>query len=149
MKKIIALCIVTMVLSAAVFANPTSAVTEKVLKVFHAAFPEARHTIWYSFENYYEVYFKDTENSSCRIDYTPEGEVICTTRYYMGENLSPAIKARVTEKYPGKKIYGVTEVSSPENVTYHIVLEDESNWYNIDSDATGNIRLVQKLDKSK
>ncbi|HVZ95281.1 MAG TPA: hypothetical protein VG847_00295 [Chitinophagaceae bacterium] len=147
MKKILALCLVAMTLSATAFANPTSAVTEKVLKVFHAAFPEAKHTTWYAFENYYEVYFKDTENSSCRIDYTPDGDVICTTRYYAGEDLSPAIRAKVSEKFPDKKIYGVTEVSNTEKLAYHIVLEDEKNWYNIESDATGNIRLDQKMDK--
>ena len=149
MKKIIALCLTIVITSAAVIAAPNAAVTEKVLKVFHAAFPEVKKYTWYTFDNYYEVYFNDSENSSCRIDYTPDGDVISTTRYYTGENLSPAIRAKVNEKYPGKKIYGVTEVSSSEKVTYNIVLEDEKNWYNIESDATGNIKLDQKLEKAE
>jgi len=147
MKKIISFCLIAIMASTAVFAVPSS-VTEKVLKAFHASFPEVKKTTWYTYDNYYEVYFNDSENSSCRIDYTPDGDVISTTRYYSGEDLSPAIKVKVNEKFPGKKIYGVTEVSNVEKIIYNIVLEDENNWYNIESDATGNIRLDQKLRKS-
>ena len=55
----------------------------------------------------------------------PDGIVLSTTRYYTEQNLSPAIRAKVNEKYPGKKIFGITEVSNSENLTYNIVLEDE------------------------
>jgi len=147
MKKMMALCLAALMLGATVSANPSTLVNEKVLKVFHAAFPDAKQTTWYTYDNYYEVYFKDTPGSSCRIDYTPDGDVISTTRYYTGEELSPSLRAHVSRKFPGKSIYGVTEVSDQEKVTYHLVLEDSTNWYNVDADATGNLRLVQKLDK--
>ena len=71
--------------------------------------------------------------------------VLSTTSYYTEQNLSPVIRAKVSGKYPGKKIFGVTEVSNNENVTYHIVLEDDKYWYNIKSDATGLIKLEKKL----
>ena len=54
-----------------------------------------------------------------------------------------------SEKYPGKKIFGITEVSNSENLTYNIVLEDEKYWYNIESDATGIIKLNKKLEKTE
>ena len=54
----------------------------------------------------------------------------------------------MNEKYPGKKIFGITEVSDNEKVTYHIVLEDEKYWYNVESDATGVIKLDKKLEKA-
>ena len=148
MKKIICMCFFALVSAISISAAPTSLVTEKVLKVFHEAFPEVTQPSWYTFDNYYEVYFTNPDNSSCRIDYTPDGIVISTTRYYFEQNLSPAIRAKVSEKYPGKKIFGITEVSNSENVTYNIVFEDDKYWYNIESDATGIIKLDKKLEKA-
>ncbi len=148
MKKIIFVCLVTIISVTTAFAAPSSFVNEKVLKVFHEAFPEVKQPSWYTFDNYYEVYFTNPDNSSCRIDYSPDGVVLSTTSYYTEQNLSPAIRAKVSGKYPGKKIFGVTEVSNNENVTYHIVLEDDNYWYNIESDATGLIKLDKKLEKA-
>jgi hypothetical protein len=149
MKKIIIACFAAFISTTAVFANPVSIVTDKVLKVFHDAFPEVTQPTWYNFDNYYEVYFTNPDNSSCRIDYNPEGIVLSTTRYYTSQNLAPAIRAKVNEKYPGKKIFGITEVSTSDNLTYHIVLEDSKNWLTVQSDATGNITLEKKLIKSE
>ena len=149
MKKIIFVCLAAIIATTSTFAAPSSIVTEKVLKVFHDAFPEVTQPIWYNFDNYYEVYFTNADNTSCRIDYNPDGIVLSTTRYYGSQNLSPAIRAKVNEKYPGKKIFGITEVSNSEMVIYHIVLEDSKYWLNIESDATGNINLEKKLMKSQ
>jgi hypothetical protein len=152
MKKIIFACLTAFISTTAVFAapvSPASVVTEKVLKVFHDAFPEVKQPSWYNFDNYYEVYFTNADNTSCRIDYSPDGIVLSTTRYYTSQNLAPAIRAKVNEKYPGKKIFGITEVSNNEMVTYHIVLEDEKYWLTVQSDATGNISLEKKLVKSE
>ena len=148
MKKIIFGCLAAILSATSVFAVPASIVTEKVLKVFHEAFPEVKQPVWYNFDNYYEVYFTNADNSTCRIDYSPDGIVLSTTRYYKSQNLSPAIRAKVNEKYPGKTIFGITEVSNSDMVTYHIVLEDEKYWFNIQSDATGNITLEKKLTKT-
>jgi len=149
MKKIIFACLTALISATSLFAAPPSIVTEKVLKVFRDAFPEVKEPTWYNFDTYYEVYFTNPDNSSCRIDYNPEGIVLSTTRYYTSQNLSPAIRAKVNEKYPGKKIFGITEVSNNENVTYHIVLEDDKNWLTVQSDATGNITLEKKLVKTE
>lgn len=149
MKKIIFICLAAFISTTSVFAAPSSLVTEKVLKVFHDAFPEVKQPTWYTFDNYYEVYFTNADNSSCRIDYSPEGVVLSTTRYYTSQNLAPAIRAKVNEKYPGKSIFGVTEVSNNENLTYHIVLEDDKYWLTVQSSATGSLSLEKKLLKSE
>ena len=149
MKKIIFACFVAFIATTSVFAAPASIVTEKVLKIFHDAFPEVKQPTWYNFGNYYEVYFTNADNLSCRIDYSPDGIVLSTTRYYTSQNLSPAIRAKVNEKYPGTKIFGITEVSNNVMVIYHIVLEDSKYWLNIQSDATGNISLEKKLIKTE
>ena len=148
MKKILFICLFALVSSASVFAAPRD-VNEKVLKIFREAFPEVKQPSWYTFDNYYEVYFINADNSSCRIDYNTDGTIMSTKRYYSASELSPFIKAKVNEKYPGKKIFGITEVSNSENLTYNIVLEDEKNWYNIESDATGVIKLNKKLEKTE
>lgn len=149
MKKIILVTLVAFASSTSIFANPAPIVTEKVLKIFHEAFPEVKQPTWYTFDDYYEVYFTSPDNSSCRIDYSHDGTVLNTTRYYTEENLSPVVRAKVNEKYPGKQIFGVTEVSNSENVSYHIILEDSKYWYNIESNSTGNIRLEKKLLKAE
>ncbi len=144
MKKILALCLAAVLTTASVSAAP---VTEKVLKVFSASFPEVTETTWYNYDNFYAVYFKDLDGSKCRIEYDPQGNILSTTRYYSGEALSPFIRAKVNQKFPGKQIFGVTELSSDEELAYHIVLEDEKNWYNIKSDAVGAISLEKKMKK--
>jgi hypothetical protein len=149
MKKIIIACFAALISATSVFATPSAFVTEKVLKVFHEAFPEVTQPTWYTFDNYYEVYFTNPDNSSCRIDYTPDGVVISTTRYYTAKDLPPAIRAKVNAKYPGKTIFGVTEVSTNDNLTFHIVLEDEKYWLNIQSSATGSLSLEKKSLKSE
>ena len=149
MKTIIFVCLAALISTTSVFAAPTSPVTEKVLKVFHDAFPEVTQPTWYDFDNYYEVYFKNADNTSCRIDYNPDGVVLKTIRYYGSQNLPPVIRAKVSEKYPGKQIFGITEVSNSEMLEYHIVLEDDKYWLTVQSDATGNISLEKKLVKSE
>lgn len=149
MKKIIFVCVAAFISATSALAAPVSLVTDKVLKVFHDAFPEVKQPVWYNFEGYYEVYFTNTDNTSCRIDYNPDGVVLSTIRYYGSQNLSPAIRAKVNEKFPGKKIFGITEVSNSETVSYHIVLEDDKSWLTVQSDATGNISVEKKLVKAE
>ena len=146
MKKLFAICIAAMLTTTSIYAAP---VTEKILKVFTTAFPEVQETTWYNYETYYAVYFKNTDDSKCRIEYDLDGNILSTTRYYSGGALPPFIRGKVNQKYPGKKIFGITEVSSGDEMAYHIVLEDGKNWYNIKSDALGVISLEKKMNKAE
>lgn len=148
MKKIFFTATVLLFFITSGFAYQQTDVPDKVLKIFHEAFPEVKAISWYHFDDYYEVFFKPDETGSCRIDYSADGHVLSTTRYYSGENLSPVIRAKVNEKYPGKDIFGVTEVSNDDRVTYHIILQDSKYWYNIEADETGYCKLEKKLEKS-
>ncbi len=121
MKKILALCLAAILTTASVSAAP---VAEKILKIFSTAFPEVTETTWYNYESFYAVFFKNPDGSTCRIEYDPQGNVLSTIRYYSEEALSPFIRAKVNEKYPRKQIFGITEISSGEELSYHIVLED-------------------------
>jgi hypothetical protein len=148
MKKTFFISMLIVISATSIFATKTYAVNDKVLKIFNETFPEVRQPIWNTFDKYYEVYFTKPDNLSYRIDYDFDGKVIQTMRYYDGINLPAFIKSKVSEKYPNKKIAGVTEVNSDTEFGYHIILEDDKNIYNVKSDPTGNISLESKLIKS-
>ena len=146
MKKLIVILFVAMLSTTSISAYADK-VSEKVLKVFKQAFPDADNPSWFSYDTYYMVYFKASEETSCRIFYDTEGKILKTQRYYSAAELSPFIKSKVNEKYPGKKITGVTEVNSDEELVYHIIIEDDKKIFNIKSDAKGNIDVEEKLNK--
>jgi len=144
MKKIF--FALALLVSAASFATSPE-VDEQVSKQFKETFPAAIEVKWYDYETFYEVVFKNND-ILCRVKYDLKGNIISTRRDYHEKDLSLFIIAKVKEKYAGKKIFGVTEITSSEGVTYNIVLEDDKNWINLNSDESGNISQVQKLKKA-
>ena len=66
----------------------------------------------------------------------------------LAQSLSPFILARIQQKYTGKKVFGITEVSSDAGLNYYIILEDDKKWYHVTSDATGNLSLEDKYNKA-
>ena len=144
MKKII-LALALLVGTASFAANPE--VDEQVSKQFKETFPAALEVKWFEYETFYEVVFKNND-ILCRVKYDLKGNIISTRRDYTEKDLSLFIVAKVKEKYQGKKIFGVTEITSSEGVTYNIVLEDDKYWTNINSDESGNLSQVQKLKKA-
>ena len=145
MKKILVLLLL---LSAAAtsFATPPS-VNEKVLKVFQEAFPGVENARWYEYDDYYQVYF-DNGDVKCRIKYDLKGQLISTIRYYGEKTVCPFLKAKVTQKFPGKKIFGVTEMNSENEISYEFILEDEKTWTKVTSDATGQMTVTSKFKKA-
>ena len=144
MKKIF--FALALLVSTASFATSPE-VDEQVFKQFKETFPAAIEVKWYDYETFYEVVFKNND-ILCRVKYDLKGNIISTRRDYHEKDLSLFIIAKVKEKYAGKKIFGVTEITSSEGVTYNIVLEDDKNWINLNSDESGNISQVQKLKKA-
>ena len=144
MKKIF-FALALLVGTASFAANPK--VDEQVSKQFKETFPSAAEVKWFEYETFYEVVFKNND-ILCRVKYDLKGNIISTRRDYTEKDLSLFIVAKVKEKYQGKKIFGVTEITSSEGVTYNIVLEDDKYWTNINSDESGNLSQVQKLKKA-
>ena len=144
MKKIF--FALALLVSTASFATSPE-VDEQVSKQFKETFPAAIEVKWYDYETFYEVVFKNND-ILCRVKYDLKGNIISTRRDYHEKDLSLFIIAKVKEKYAGKKIFGVTEITSSEGVTYNIVLEDDKNWINLNSDESGHISQVQKLKKA-
>ena len=144
MKKIS--CALLLLMLACGFTYAKAPVNDKVLKAFAQIFPKVEHPTWYEYDNYYEVYF-DNGDVKCRVKYDLDGNILSTRRDYLEAGLCPFLRAKVNEKYPGKKIFGITEVNSGDEMTYLIVLEDDKHWYHIKSDSMGMMSVDQKLNK--
>jgi hypothetical protein len=143
MKKIVFAAMLLFSISA--FANIR--VDEKIERQFRESFPAATAVKWYDNKDYFEVFF--VHNSvQCRISYNTDGAMIQMRRDYNKETLPLFISGAVQKKYPGKKVYGVTEITSQEGLQYHMVLEDDKNWYFVNSDSAGDISLNKKLRKA-
>ena len=145
MKKLIILTCLFATLSVAA-SNPPE-VSEKVLKAFNQTFMKATDVVWHELQNYYEASFKQSEIIT-RAIYNKDGNLLRTTRYYSQENLPINILTKLQKRYAGKSVYGVTELSTEDQVSYHITMQDEKNWYIIKADNLGSLELEQKFKKA-
>jgi hypothetical protein len=148
MKKIIFLCMLTVMSSASIFAVPEPGASERILKLFHQVFPKIEKAVFCDLGDGYLVYYKSNDSSAGRVYYDRMGDMVKTLKYYGESELDPFIRGKIADKYNAKRIFGVTEMLSDEEHSYHIVLQDDKNWYNIVSDATGSMRMVSKLKKT-
>jgi hypothetical protein len=145
MKKLIILTALFATLSTKASSPPE--VTEKVLKAFSETFMKATDIVWHEVKNLYEASFKQSEIIS-RAIYDKDGNLLRTTRYYSQENLPINILTKLQKRYAGKSVYGVTELSTGDEVSYHITMQDEKNWYIIKADNWGSFELEQKYKKA-
>jgi hypothetical protein len=145
MKKLIILTCLFAALSATA-SNPPE-VSEKVLKAFNETFMKATDVVWREMQNLYEASFKQSEIIT-RAVYDTNGNLLRTTRYYSQENLPINILTSVKKKFAGKSIYGITELATEDEVAYHIILQDEKNWYIVKADNWGNLELSKKYRKA-
>lgn len=120
---------------------------ERIVEQFEKTFPAASNVKWSEYETFYEVVFYNNQ-IMCRARYDRKGTILSVLRYYYEKDLPHFISAKVKERYPGKKIFGVTEVNSEVGLDYRIVLEDEKRWYHVNSDESGNLHLFKKYKKA-
>ena len=145
MKKLIIFTCLFAALSATAF-NPPE-VSEKVLKAFNETFMKATEVVWHEVQNLYEASFKQSEVIS-RAIYDQDGNLLRTTRYYSQENLPINILTKLQKRFAGKSVYGITELSTDDEVSYHITMQDEKNWYIIKADNWGGLELEKKYKKA-
>ena len=145
MKKIFFIAAASFLFASSSFAADPN---EKVLEAFHKTFKQVKDVTWQDLaENRYEANFNQN-NITYRVMYDQEGNVVKSIRYYYGQTLPIFIQARLAKKYEGKKVFGVTEVSTESDIEYHIILEDASTWTHVQSDAYGNMFTEKKLKKA-
>ena len=128
------------------FANPP--VNDKVMKQFKTVFPKVENARWFESDGNYDVYF-EKDKTKYQIRYDENGKVVSTRNYYPGSNLCPFIKSKISEKFADKTIYGVTEITTNQEMYYVVVLEDEDSWTNVHADAVGQLKTLTKMKKAK
>jgi hypothetical protein len=142
MKKLVYLAVLLISLSASAATPPE--INEKVLKAFKTTFTDAQDVTWKELENTCQANFK-LSDIQVRAMYDNEGNLIETIRYYGEKTLPPNILARLKKRYSGKDIFGITEISSENEVTFHITMKDEKNWYVVKSDPYANLQQTDKF----
>jgi hypothetical protein len=145
MKKIFIIAAASFLFASSSFAAEPN---QKVLSAFNKTFNQVKDVIWQDVEeNRYEANFNQN-NITYRVMYDQEGNVVKSIRYYFAQTLPIFIQAKLAKKYDGKKVFGVTEVTTETEIQYHIILEDASNWTHVQSDSFGNMFTEKKLKKA-
>jgi hypothetical protein len=62
--------------------------------------------------------------------------------------LCPFIASKIKEKYSNKSIKGITEIQDDSGLSYQLILQDEKNWYIVNSDEAGNMTVKNKFKKA-
>ncbi|MGZ3879789.1 MAG: hypothetical protein ACXVBF_00545, partial [Flavisolibacter sp.] len=114
---------------------------------FRSIFPSATEYHWYKEEKgNTSVYFK-TPGRTNRVFFNKKGKIDYTISYYQKEMLPFGLLQMVNEKYSGKSIFGVTEITNSNGTSYVLVLEDKTSW--VDVTIAGNqIQDEQEWHKS-
>jgi len=158
MKKIFVLACALLV-GLMTFAFAPRSIDEKLLHVFNTSFPHAEKVNWLEASQVYIVSFVDNGIRS-RITYLKDGVISSYIRYYFEEGLPVNIRLALQRSFPGKKIWGVVEVSAlpdPNNAgagsalqtAWYVKLEAPNTWMTVRVDAEGNLEVTEKYRKAK
>ena len=143
MKKLLTiLCAV--LIGASAFAAPDP--NEKVLKSFKETFANAEEVKWLEYDNYYTVSFV-SNGIRAKVNYDKEGNMLGSTRYYDPSKLPLNVLNKVKKAYPKKTLFGVTEITSNNEVNYYIKMECEKYWTTIKVDDAGNSSMYERYKK--
>ena len=141
---LVACCLLTF--SAGVFANDEFTISDKLLQAFQQTFPDAKQVKWLEEPNGYEVSFRQNDILT-KVMYDKDAHFVNSLRYYTEKNLPVTVIFQLQKKYPGKTVWGVTEMSTETSTEYYVKLVDDHNWYTVRSDSDGNMQTVEKYKK--
>ncbi len=122
-------------------------VNEKILKAFNETFAAAKDISWHEYTDYSQANFK-INTIQVRAQYSEDGQLIRTIRYYTESELLPNIVANLRKRYPGKEITGVTESTSNDEVSFVVNIKDDNHWYIVKADVYGNLEQTQKFKRA-
>lgn len=144
MKTLTHLCLISIISWGSIFATPAPGIREKIQKLFHQEFPDIENPVFFQEGDTYTVYFKKANNSSERVYYNLDAEMIKTIKYYTENELEPFICEKANRKFKGKKIISITEVLSDTEHFYQIILQGDKTWYTIKSDDKGSMEIQKR-----
>ncbi|MET0299303.1 MAG: hypothetical protein ABW036_06065 [Flavitalea sp.] len=150
MKKFLAILTTTFLVASSFAFEPNfdPRVSEKVLKSFNETFTTAEDIKWETFDTYYAVSFSQAGIQS-RVNYDKNGSMISSLRYYAPSMLPLNVYNRIKNSYANKEMFGVTEVSFNNEVTYYVKLQDAKTWTTVKVDGAGNAHVVEKYKKAR
>lgn len=135
-------------LFAGIAASAGTTPNEKVLKAFKETFTNAEKVVWQDLDNKFQANF--WQNSvNVRAKYDDDGNLLEITRYYSEKNLPPIILTKLKKRYPSRTVFGVTELTTQDEVTYYISMKDDKNWYTVESDAVGSMEQTDKYKRAE
>ena len=150
MKKLILVAAAALVFAGSSFANVDpnrEEVNEKVLKVFENTFPSVTDLKWKEYAEHYSASFRQN-GTLTEVRYDREGNFLSSLRYYKEQMLPLSVLSDVKKTYPKKTIFGVTELTVGNAVTYFVTLEDEKTWLTVKTDQSGNMVVHDKFKKA-
>ena len=115
---------------------------------FEQSFPNAEHVTWSDDPNGYTVSFT-VKSILTRLSYDKKGKFTGSLRNYSEQMLPFYITNMLKQKYPGDKIFGITEITSADDINYFVKLEGAKNWITVRVDNDGNSMVVEKYRKQK
>ena len=151
MKKALLICLIAAgsmsIFATSVHASPD--VSAKILKTFHTHFPEVANPSIYQNGDTYVVTFKSRDNnSSGRMFYDKDGNLLETIRYYKEDELSPFIRSKIASKYKNNSIFMVTDVENESEHFYQVILQNTNNMLVVHVNNDGSMHLEKKFKKA-
>ncbi len=118
-------------------------VKENLQLSFQKDFPNAENIHWGEDSHGYSVTFT-VKSILTRITYDKKGKFTGSLRNYSEQILPYYLTSKLKKKYPGQDIYGVTEITTPNDVTYFVKLQSEKYWTTVRIDPDGTSDIVEQ-----
>lgn len=144
MKKIFFIAAAALLTATIAKADPS----EKLLNSFKQTFPAAKNVKWNDSESGYMVSFVQT-GTLTKIKYDKDGNFVNSLRYYQEKDLPVKILMSLRKKYSNKNVFGVTEFTNAEGITYQVTLNDDKKWYIVNASTDGDLTLKDSYLKSE
>jgi hypothetical protein len=143
MKKITIAALALLLLLRVTAASNGPEVKKDLQQSFQKDFPNAENIHWGENNDGYSVTFT-VKSILTRITYDKKGRFTGSLRNYSEQILPFYLTNKLKKKYPGQEIYGVTEVTSPNDVTYFVKLQSDKYWTTVRLEADGSSEMVEQ-----
>ena len=143
MKKITIATVALFLLLRVTAATNGPEVQRTLQESFQKDFPNAENIHWGESKEGYNVVFT-VKSILTRITYDKKGKFTGSLRNYSEQILPFYLTNKLKKNYPGQLIYGVTEITTPNEVTYFVKLQSDKYWTTVRIDPDGSNDIVEQ-----
>lgn len=118
-------------------------INEKVAKTFSQVFKNVTEVSWNSVGEFFEATFVKATVKT-RALFNAKGNLVQTIRYYDESKLPANVLYNVKNDYSKMSIWGVTEVSNDNGITYRIILRDAKKYIHLNVNDAGDTEVVNQ-----